>query len=143
MKGKRMKISKSMWLIIVAVVLVIGGGAYYFVSVNNDNTASSAEQAQVEQSAPVSTITFNDNGTIVTYDGVAGETALATLKSLTDVQVEDSAYGEFVISIGVVSADSSKNFWGFYVNGDMASVGAGDYVAKEGDQIEWQLTELK
>ncbi len=137
-----MKISKNTWLIAIVVALIVGGGAFFYASSNSDTATSSTEQTQTEQVASSTEIVFTEDGHVVSYVGVEGEIALATLKSLTDVRTEDSAYGEFVTGIGEVDADSSVNFWGFYVNSVMATVGAGDYITKEGDQIEWQLTEL-
>lgn len=136
-----MKISKGVWVVIIT--LIIAGGAFWLVSANNSSDTNDAEQNQTEQAAPANEIVFNADGTVAAYDGVPGEIALTTLKSLTDVSVQESAYGEFVTGINGVEADSSTNFWGFYVNGEMATVGAGEYVAEEGDQIEWQLTELE
>lgn len=136
-----MKISKSVWMIIIAVL--IAGGAFWFISANNGSNMNSSEQAQTEQATLSSEVVINGDGTVVAYEGVPGETALATLKNLAHVHVEESAYGEFVTGINEVDAESSKNFWGFYVNGEMATVGAGEYVAEEGDEIEWQLTELE
>lgn len=136
-----MKISKNTWIATIIMVLIVSVGVFLYASANNGDVTSSTEQTQTEQIAS-SIIIFNEDGTVVSHDGLEGEIALATLKSLTDVRTEDSAYGEFVVGIGEIDADSSVNFWGFYINGEMATVGAGDYVAKEGDQIEWQLTEL-
>ena len=142
-RGVTMQISKTNWLIITIVILLVGMGVFFWASANNDRSATNTtEQTQTEQVTPVTTATFNEDGTVVSYDGVEGETALATLKSLTAVRVQGSDYGEFVTGIGEVDADSSKNFWGFYINGEMATVGAGDYLTKQGDQIEWQLTDL-
>ena len=33
----------------------------------------------------------------------------------------------------------AERYWLFYVNDDMASVGAADYEIEEGDVIEWKL----
>ena len=46
----------------------------------------------------------------------------------------------FVTSINDRLADDSKHeFWAFYVNGKQAEVGAGSYIVKQGDTIEWKI----
>ena len=119
---------------------MVAGGLFFVATNTNSTQVEIVDSAQSQLTT--STITINQAGTVVSYPGVEGETALDTLKKLADVRVEESAYGEFVTGIGVVEADATKNFWGYTVNGEFADVGAGEYVAKEGDQIEWQLTDL-
>ncbi len=135
-----MKISKTIWAVIAA--LVVAGGLFLFVSNASTTSTNTSEQTQIEQVEVSAGVVINEDGTVVAYRGVEGETALATLKALAVVRVEESSFGEFVTGIGEVDADGSQNFWGFYVNGEMAAVGAGDYTAAEGDEIEWRLTEL-
>ena len=137
-----MKISNKIWMAVL--IVAITGGLFTFAVTNGDEQISEASETTTQQqdAETEQPITFEQEGEVVKYSGVTGQTALDTLKLLTDVKVEESSFGEFVTGIGEVSADSSKNFWSFLVNGSMAEVGAGDYVAKGGDQIEWQLTEL-
>ena len=76
----------------------------------------------------------------ITYDGVSGETALATLQSLCEVTLHPS-YDGFVTAIAGAEADDAY-FWAFYVNGEMAVVGAGEYQQREGDEVKWVLTAI-
>jgi len=136
-----MKISKTMWAVIAALVIV--GGLFWFVSSSTTTTDTTpTEQNQSEQAENASVITLSEEGKVVSYQGVAGEVVLDTMKAGIAIRTEISEFGEFVTGIGDVDADSSKNFWGYTVNGEFAEVGAGEYVAKEGDQIEWRLTDL-
>lgn len=42
---------------------------------------------------------------------------------------------------GMVGKDNGTDgkYWTYYVNGEMAQVGAGNYVIKDNDQIEWKF----
>lgn len=80
----------------------------------------------------------------IKYQGVEGQNALELLKA--SHQVETKSFGdagEFVTSIDGVAPNASTHFWAFYVNGSQAQVGAGSYVTKSGDLIEWKLEEIK
>ncbi|MDO8472002.1 MAG: DUF4430 domain-containing protein [bacterium] len=82
---------------------------------------------------PVSATTYN-------YDGVAGKTALELLKAkYQNVATQSSSVGDFVTTIDGKKADSTKEYWAFYVNGSLASEGAGTYATKATDKIEWRL----
>lgn len=50
--------------------------------------------------------------------------------------------GDFVEKIDGVAPDS-KHFWEFLVNGKSSNVGLSAYKLKNGDKIEWKLTEIK
>lgn len=71
------------------------------------------------------------------YEGVDNKDALTLLKEITDVTLDTVG---MVSSINGRMADAEKKeFWAFYVNGDMASVGPADYVTKTGEKIEWKI----
>jgi hypothetical protein len=92
------------------------------------------------QSGAVCPRNIVDGADVIEYDGVAGETALATLQSLCDVGLHPTFDG-FVESIaGIEGGDT--HFWAFYVNDEMSMVGAGDYEQQEGDEVKWVLTEI-
>ncbi|RJO59041.1 DUF4430 domain-containing protein [Candidatus Parcubacteria bacterium] len=75
----------------------------------------------------------------VSYVGEAGKTALELLKSkFQGVTTKTSGQGEYVTGINGREA-GEKEYWGFYVNGKSAPVGAGQYQTKTDDQIEWKL----
>lgn len=71
------------------------------------------------------------------YKGEDGKDALTLLKSKTDVEQDNSG---LVVSINKKKADSSKReYWAFYVNGELSSVGPKDYITKNADLIEWKV----
>lgn len=79
------------------------------------------------------------DGTRVEYAGVDGETALDTLRELTDVEIRVTELGEFVTGVAGRSAAGGRQHWQFLVNDQTVRVGAGNYVAKPGDRITWIL----
>jgi hypothetical protein len=78
----------------------------------------------------------------ISYQGVEGKNALELLRVSHDVETQKFDFGELVTSIDGQASDPSANFWAFYVNGEMAQVGAGDYQTKSSDRIEWKLDSL-
>lgn len=76
----------------------------------------------------------------VAYVAKKDKTALAQLMETTDgVVTKNSSFGEYVDSIGTLKGGTDGKYWTFYVDGRMASVGAGTYVAKGGEKIEWKF----
>ncbi|MEH7414602.1 DUF4430 domain-containing protein [Neobacillus drentensis] len=62
------------------------------------------------------------------------QTALGT----DQVGFEETQYGKMITSIKGIKAEGS-NYWGFYVDGKMANVGAEGYQLQNGNQISFQL----
>ncbi|ACZ31006.1 hypothetical protein Xcel_1987 [Xylanimonas cellulosilytica DSM 15894] len=117
-------------------VLAVG----LFAGCSGDDGAPDQAATRSTEAAS-SGLTVNADGTEVSYEGVAGKTALELLQQL-DPQAFASGEGAnaFVTAIGGREADSSKNeFWAFYVNGEQAQVGAGSYEMQDGDTITWKL----
>jgi hypothetical protein len=69
------------------------------------------------------------------------QTALELLKA-NDPKAATKGDGAnaYVTTInGYTASDTKKEYWALYVNGKMSDVGAGSYVTKDGDQIEWKI----
>lgn len=76
----------------------------------------------------------------ISYAGVEGRTALELLQENAEVEVSGSGENAFVTAIdGRVADSEQRKYWSFWVNGEMAQVGAGSYVTKDGDMIEWRI----
>lgn len=79
----------------------------------------------------------------ITYQGVEGKTALELLKTKADVETQNfDGIGELVSSINGI-ASTSDRFWIYYVNGEQGQVGAGAYVTKSTDTIEWRYEQAQ
>ena len=69
-----------------------------------------------------------------------GSTALRLLISTHKIVVKGEKENAFVTAIdGRVASSDAKEFWSFYVNDKQAQVGAGSYVVKNNDTIEWKI----
>lgn len=81
---------------------------------------------------------------VFSYSGIEGVDALTLLKELYPVQTRDfgPGLGEFVESIDGIKPEKDQ-FWAFYVNGKSSTVGASQYVMKNGDLIEWKLEKIE
>ena len=77
--------------------------------------------------------TATKNGII--YTGKDNIDALTLLKE--GRSVDASAEG-FVNSINGVKP-AEKQYWAFYINGDLSMTGAKETITKNGDSIEWKL----
>lgn len=74
----------------------------------------------------------------VSYKGVDGKNALELLKSNATVETQNyEGIGELVVSINGIPS-TAENYWIFYVNGEQAQVGAGEYITKSSDQLSWR-----
>jgi hypothetical protein len=124
---------------VVAMALV----ATTFYSISTQSSQPTTPQLATEQKpSQANLIKFSNSGKTVDYDGVPGQPALETLRSLTTVGTKSSSYGDMIISINGLAADNTSEFWGFYVNGKLANEGAGTFKATNGDKIEWRLEKL-
>jgi len=75
---------------------------------------------------------------VIAYEGEDGKTALELLKSRASVRTSSSPLGELVEEINGVRSDNGY-YLIYYINGSMAKTGAGNYLTKTGDRIEWKL----
>lgn len=125
-------------LAVVLVAIVLGLGGFWVVRSNQD----APQTKESYQSQTVQKLTVSEDKKTVSYEGQTGKTALAILQTLAEVKTEQSSFGDFVSGINGVEADSSKEYWSFYVNGAYASEGAGTYQTKNGEKIEWRLEQL-
>jgi len=96
-----------------------------------------------EVNANVNSASSTNAATSYLYPGRDGKTALELLKvAYPDTTTKSSgSLGELVTSINGKEAGSNE-YWEFLVNGVAATVGAGSYVTKSTDMIEWKLTSL-
>lgn len=130
--------SKNKLLItLIAVVIVFGlalGAAALYKSKQNPTTSS--------QRSP-ELVASETGRTEISYSATPGISALQQLRSeAEDVVVLESEYGQLIDSIEGHKGGADGKYWSFYVNGEMAQVGAGDYVQKKGDVIEWKFQKL-
>lgn len=142
---------KIVYVGLVVAVLIAGGLVAFYGPLDDDNNNNAVQQPEssdqaTDESAEQSTeekVTFSEDGQTVTYSGEEGKDALSILKEHTEVATDSSDFGEFVTSINGVAADPDTEFWAFYVNGELASEGAGTYQTKSTDTIEWRIDKIE
>jgi len=73
---------------------------------------------------------------------VSNKTALDFTKEKAKISMKGDGTNAYIVGInGRLAEDSKKEFWSFYINGKMSEVGAGSYILKDGDKIEWKIGE--
>lgn len=137
------KMKRSILTVVILAVFGLFGFGLYAINQQNTSDDKSVQTTEQPTGQTKREAIFSEDGKTVEYQGEDGVTALVTLKSITNVKTENSDFGEFVASINGVGADSSKEYWSFYVNGKYADEGAGTYEAKPGDSFKWQLEQLQ
>lgn len=69
-----------------------------------------------------------------------GSTALQLLSATHTVVTKGQKENAFITTIDGYAANTEKReFWAFYINRKQAEVGAGSYVVKNHDTIEWKI----
>lgn len=107
-------------------------------STASEETSAPADDATDEASDDESGA--SDDAPEFSYEGRAGTTALdLLLEADPSAQVTGEGENAFVTAIDGVAADPDSEFWALYVNGEMATVGAGSLETEDGDEITWKL----
>ncbi len=118
-------------------MLVIALGLGVWARVSKDEVS---ENLNVPTANANSTVNASA-ATSYLYPGKDGKTALELLKVAypSTVTKSSGSLGEQVVSINGREAGSNE-YWQFLVNGTAADVGAGAYMTKSTDMVEWKLT---
>lgn len=125
--NKKFKITGLVILLVaVAATAVIWVTVANSSNTLNDKGTSIAAQTQPQQASEVS------------YQGQDGVDALTLLKKHAAVETKHYSFGDQVVSINGVAGNGPK-YWTFYINGKMASEGAGSYKTKNSDTLSWRL----
>lgn|SRR3990167_4260316 len=140
------------WLIAAVAIVIVVIGGYFVINSNNSQTAKSPTTTNQEQVKAVEikvTVDYagdaKKEAETKSVDFQEGQTAWDYLKlAVGEENVEYKDYGGnlgiFIQSINEVKPSGNK-FWLFKVNGDGAKVGASSYIVKEGDKIEFVISE--
>lgn len=104
-----------------------------------DASSSAPASASVDPTQQVA-----ENVSKFSYEGEDGKTALELLKEKDpDAQVQGEGENAYVTAIQGREADPATEFWGLYVDDEMAQVGAGTLETKDGQTITWKLEEIE
>ena len=123
-----MKIKTTVLIIIAVLVVSVGGTIFVLREVHSSPRPAASTPAPAQQS---------DN--LVHFSAEPDKSVLEQLTGKAVVETKDSQYGLYVDSInGKKNGDGGK-YWVFYVDGKLASIGAGEYITKGGENIEWKF----
>ncbi len=132
--NKKQKIISGI-LALIAVIAIVATALLINNKTNPDKTNQNQSQALA---CPI-----NEEGTVITYKGEEGKTALAILQERCEVQTTSSEYGDYVNTIESKPADTTTQYWAFFINDEYATIGAGAYDTTNGDTIKWQLETIE
>jgi cell division protein YceG involved in septum cleavage len=124
-------------IILPVVILALGLGIWQITTLNSGNQAQNANQ---EVFANLK-IESGSNSQSFDISGFVGKTALEATEAKTGVIANGTGVNAFVTSINGRQADTGKHeFWELDVNDVEAQVGAGTYIIKNHDEIEWKIS---
>lgn len=125
--------------IILVIAAVMSTLVFYLRPSESSNQVASVETSEVVEQESSSSEAVDT----ITYKAEAGTDALSQLKELNDTVVtKDSEYGEYVESINGLVGGTDGKYWSFYVNDELASVGAGEFMPEGGEEIKWHFVKL-
>jgi hypothetical protein len=94
-----------------------------------------AVRSNLSYRAPI--VTKSPVQSTITYPGQTGKNALDLLNQHHVVKTDASG---MVVGIDTRTINSAKHeYWAFYINGKMASIGPKEYQTKSTDQIAWKV----
>ncbi len=127
-----MKNIKKTLLLLILILLAVG--AILFIKFKQNSIKSN-----VSNETNYATLKIEE-GKIYDISDFVGITALEATQKKVGVVAKGEGINAFVTSINGKQANTNqKEFWEFKVNGQQAQVGAGSYIIKNHDQIEWKI----
>jgi hypothetical protein len=125
-------------VIIVALIALTGLTAGVLHVMGSSGSTQTNKQAVVNTSAESNQAKV-ESATILEFKAVKNRTVLDQLKDKAKVVVKDSQYSQYVDSINGTQGGIGNKYWTFYVDGQMANIGAGEYTTKGGETITWKF----
>ena len=123
-------------------ILILAGlfsGIIFLASLGMFLAPSALRQEETREQQVVVTQTQEKKTTTATfsYSGEEGKDALSLLKEKTTIEQDPSG---LVTAVNGKKADQrSREYWAFYVNGKMATIGPAGYKTIVSDIIEWRM----
>lgn len=140
-----MKKTLSIVLFLIIVALGITGASLLFISQPSNNLTTTPTNIATRTIDTDEVLGARDTADQLRLDLTAqidGQTALELLETSAKIETEDYGLaGKFVTSINGVESDS-KNFWAFYLNGELATAGASHTILEAGDTISFVYEEI-
>ncbi|MFZ2026435.1 MAG: DUF4430 domain-containing protein [Microgenomates group bacterium] len=127
---------KTNILALFFVALIVGTGyLQFFPKKEPQKKVAPTPTILVQQKITAETVLSNRQEQVQ-----KGATALQALNSTHKIKSKGVGQNTFVTAIdGREALADKQEFWAFYVNGKQAEVGAGTYIIKNNDTIEWKI----
>lgn len=132
---------KKLWPILVVIAGILLG--WSILSSQNQQPSSQLTIQQLKSSSVAITIDTGEGVTRYRPDNAVGKTALEATRQATGGRIETQGEGEnafVVLLVGRKASAEKREFWELVISGKPAQVGAGTYVVKEGDLLEWRIS---
>ena len=143
------KMKKPIQLLLI-LFLALGLGSY-LVNKGLERRPAKIDKPVVglsdQESDHVKVILDFGDDKLATYSGISANNAFEALLDAVqsenlEVIYKSSDFGVLVEEIAGVK-NSKDSFWLYYINGQMAEVGADEYQLKKGDIVEWRYEKPK
>lgn len=135
MKKSNINLSRVLAILVAVAILVVGlilAVNYLQQTSNESDQATETNQSLTAEPAENIEFTASPEGSV-----------LDQLQAINDdVVVVESEEGSYVDSINGLAGGADGKYWSLYVDGEMATIGAADYMPKGGEVIEWKFQRL-
>lgn len=76
---------------------------------------------------------------VIRFTAEPGKSILEQLEHKAAIETKNSAYGVYVDAINGKRGGEEGKYWAFYIDGEMAQIGADTYITEGGELIEWKF----
>lgn len=135
-------------LLALSIIFIIGLVAWT-VSIQREtqestNTTKNQSSSISESKAKLIVEGLSESPQSFEFDIKEGDTAFDLLKETgLDVDYTEYDFGVFINAIEGIENDEEKSMnWMYYVNGEKAEIGAGEYIVEPDDNIEWKYEKV-
>lgn len=131
--------------ILLSILLLLIIGAFAFSTKFSESDDKTVDVSSVSEFIPVSLKIHNGEQWVVqqVIDMPLNSTALDLLnKTGLSIQTKEYSFGTMIEGIDG-TGPSSDSFWGFYVNGSLATVGVSSYRIQSNDVVELRYEKME
>lgn len=125
--------------IIISVFVVVLAAIGVTTAVLLNRAGAPAQQANSQQESTQTQESTEQNPNTVTFTAEADKTVLDQLKTHAEVVTKEASFGVYVDSINGIVGGTDGKYWSYYVDGQMAQIGAGEYTTTGGEKVEWKF----
>ncbi|PIS42356.1 MAG: hypothetical protein COT24_03995 [Candidatus Kerfeldbacteria bacterium CG08_land_8_20_14_0_20_40_16] len=132
------------FLAVILITLSLVGAGCLTKETSTETGQVKGEATETAQLQVDLVINTGNSNLTYTISVIQDSTVLALLQSASEkyglaLEVQDSTYGPFVQALAGKNGGEDGKYWIYYVNGEAATVGVGEQIAKDGDKIEFKF----